>query len=178
MEISIVDERLMPEPLDAAIRKGLCACFPADAGVFSKTRAWHGSASSYSVVCEDGGEVVAHIGVVDRRISAGGSELRVAGVQNVFVLPSMRGTGLCGKLMASAMEEAARRDFDCGLLFCVPKLEKAYAASGWIGLGVREVTRIEDGREIPIPDKNIAMYRPLAEPGFPDGSINLGGNDW
>jgi hypothetical protein len=76
------------------------------------------------------------------------------------------------------MHEAGRRGFDMGLLFCVPKLEKVYLDCDWRSLGPREVVRVEDGREIPIPAKNIAMFYALSVTAFPDGLIHLCGNDW
>jgi GNAT superfamily N-acetyltransferase len=122
--------------------------------------------------------VVAHTGVVDRTITVGGTPLRVAGVQNVFVLPEFRGQGLSAKVLQTAMAEAGRRVFDCGLLFCVPQLEKVYAPHGWQGLGWREVIRVQEGRETSIPDKNIAMFYPLRVAVFPKGLVHLQGNDW
>jgi GNAT superfamily N-acetyltransferase len=174
----IVDETQMPAALDAEIRRGLCVCFPPDVPIFSLSRAWHGSLPAYSVALDEGPVVLAHVGVVDRVIRVGQTPLRVAGVQNVYVLPEGRGRGLARAVMVEAMHEAGRRAFDTGLLFCVPKLEKVYADCGWQSLGPREVVRVEDGREIPIPAKNIAMFYALSVADFPDGLIHLCGNDW
>ena len=176
--LSVIDEAEMSPSLDAAIREGLCLCFPADAAVFGQTRAWHGSRPEFSVVLREAERVVAHVGVVDRTIRVGETSLRVAGVQNVFVLPEHRGRGLSGQVLQAAMAQAAARHFEGGLLFCVPRLEKVYAACGWHGLGVREVVRTEDGRDISIPDKNIAMFYPLQISVFPAGLVHLRGNDW
>ncbi len=174
----IVLESQMPAELDQRIRAGLCASFPVDNGVFAHTRAWHGSRPCYTVVMEQGEEVVAHVGVVDRTIRVSDVPLRVAGIQNVFVRPGFRGQGLCDRIMIAAMDEALRLGFDCGLLFCVPKLERVYAATGWKNLGERTVIRVDEGRDVAIPDKNITLYLPLARTGFPDGIIHLQGNDW
>ena len=174
----VVDESQMPAALDAEIRRGLCLCFPPDVPIFSLTRAWHGSAPAYNVVIDDGPTVLAHVGVVDRSIRVGPTPIRVAGVQNVYVLPEARGRGLAQVVMVEAMAEAGRRRFDVGLLFCEPKLERVYLDCDWRSLGPREVVRVEEGREIPIPAKNIAMFYPLAAAAFPDGLIHLGGNDW
>jgi predicted N-acetyltransferase YhbS len=178
MKLSLVDETKMPPCLDDKIREGLCTCFPPDAPVFSRSRAWHGSTPEYSVVLEDEDLVIAHVGVVGRTIAVGGTPLRVAGVQNVYVLPEYRGKHLSTGVMRAAMTEAAHRDLDCGLLFCVPSLERVYASCGWQNLGRRRVVRVEHGREVPIPDKNIAMFHPIRVTAFPDGLIHLCGNDW
>jgi len=169
----------MPASTDAAIRRGLCACFPNDREHFASHRDWHGSVPAWSVVLEEGTEVVAHAAVVDRVIDVGGLSVHVAGVLNVFVLPEWRGKWLVHRVMSAAMEEARRREFDCGLLFCVPALEKVYARTGWRTLSARRITRVdEEGRELPLPGDNLAMFHPLAMADFPAGDIHLRGNDW
>ena len=179
MNLKVVKEEDMTPALDAAIRRGLAVCFPEDAEAFSQTRAWHGSLAAWSVVLEHEGEVIAHAGVVDRTLRVGEREVRVAGVQNVYVLPEFRRRGLTSRLMEKAMTEAAARGFDVGLLFCVPELERVYLRSGWISLGPRETLRVDEtGAEVPLPAKNIAMFHPLRQPNFPHGLIHLQGNDW
>jgi hypothetical protein len=77
------------------------------------------------------------------------------------------------------MDEARRRDYDCGFLFCVPELEKVYARCGWLLLPPEPIIRIDEtGAETPIPGKNIAMWHPLRADTFPPGVIHLQGNDW
>ncbi|MGA2064466.1 MAG: GNAT family N-acetyltransferase [Thermoguttaceae bacterium] len=174
----VVDEARMPPDLDERIRAALCACFPADRAVFHRTRAWHGSPPQYSAVLEDAGRVIAHAGIVRRTITVGGAPLLVAGVQNVCVLPECRGQGLSDRVLQAAMDEARRRGFDCGLLFCVPALGPLYARGGWQGLGPREVVRVEEGREVPLSGENVAMFYPLRIAAFPGGPIHLCGNDW
>jgi GNAT superfamily N-acetyltransferase len=169
----------MDPATDGRIRDGLCACFPPDRPVFSRTRAWHGSAPSYSVLLEDGGRLVAHAGIVDRTVRVADASYRVAGVQNVFVLPPYRGRALSARVLTVAMEEAERRGMDCGLLFCVPALQGVYQRAGWRALGPRRVVRVDDdGCEKDIPAKNVAMLYPLRIRSFGPGRIHLMGNDW
>jgi predicted N-acetyltransferase YhbS len=178
MEARIVDEREMSPELDAAIRRSLCICFPADAAVFAATRRWHGSAPAFSAVIEDGPEVIAHVGAVDRTVRFGAVPARAAGIQNVLVLPAHRGKGLSDAVMLAVQAEAARRGFDCGLLFCVPRLEKVYARVGWRTIPNDAVRVDDDGAEAPIPGKNISMFLPLRLAAAPPGLLYLGGNDW
>jgi predicted N-acetyltransferase YhbS len=179
MDFRVVNEPDVTPALDAAIRDGLIESFPADRDAFAAARPWHGSVPSYSIVAEEGNRVVAHAGVVDRTITVGGRPLRVAGVQNVFVRPTHRGTGLSDRVMWLSTDEARRRGFDAGLLFCVPKLVPVYARTGWQSLGERDVTRIDEtGQEAPIPGKNETMFFPLKLATFPHGRIHLRGNDW
>jgi len=179
MEIEIVKEIEMPDAIDQSVRDGLCRCFPPDREIFSKSRGWHGSMPAWNVIMEDAGKVVAHVGIIDRVIRAGNQKLRVAGIQNVFVLPEYRGHGLSDRIMDACMLEAARLDFDTGLLYCVPALEKVYARCGWKLLPKELIIRIDEhGGEVALPDKNIAMFHPLKVLKFPAGTVHLQGNDW
>lgn len=173
-----INEEEMTPALDRAILANLRRAFAGEPDTVFETRSWHGSRPAFSAYLDRDGAVVAHAGVVDRTIKVGGISLRIAGVQNVFVVPEARGGGNCQKVMNLAMIEAMKRGFDLGLLFCIPKLEKTYASCGWINLGEREAIRVEEGRELPLPGKNIAMYHPLKLTQFPDGIIHLCGNDW
>jgi len=179
MNARIVIESQMPPALDAAIRRGLCLSFPEQREHFGRRRDWHGSFPAWSAIVESGDEVLAHVGVTERTIDAGGRTLRVAGVLNVFVSPAWRGKGLADRVMSAAMDEARRRGFDAGLLFCVPALGPVYARGGWRELPGRAFTRVDEtGRELPIPAGNIAMFLPLGCADFPPGDVHLQGNDW
>ena len=178
MKMSVLDEARISPQTDAEIRAGLCACFPVDVPIFSQTRAWHGSGPEYSVVLEDADRVIAHVGLVRRTITVGETPLLVAGVQNVYVLPDCQGKGYSSRVLEEAMAEAGRRGFDCGLLFCRPSLAPVYTRCNWRDLGERQVIRVEEGRELPIPGKNIAMFYPIGVADFPEGMVHLRGNDW
>ena len=180
LQIKIFDESEIISILDQEIKDGLCQCFPDDREAFSQSRAWHGSYPAYSVIMRDDNKIIAHVGIVKRRICVDGiNKLTVAGIQNVFVFSEYRGHGVVDKIMAEAMKVAAERKFDCGFLFCVPKLEKVYARCLWNRLPDVEIIRVdEQGNDVPIPGKNIAMFFPLQATEFPDGNIHLQGNDW
>lgn len=179
MHVRVVAETAMSPAEDAAIRAGLCQCFPPDESVFSQTRAWHGSYPTWSVLVEQEGCIVAHAGIVERDVLFGVERVRVAGIQNVFVLPELRGGRLFRQVMSAAMEEALRRDLDLGLLFCTPDIGRKYARLDWQLLEGRNATRInEDGIAEPLPAKNVAMIYPLHHRNAPPGDIDLLGNDW
>jgi predicted N-acetyltransferase YhbS len=178
-QIRKVQEPDIDETLDARIKTSLCRCFPDNSDTFGKTRAWHGSYPSFSIVMEDRDDIVAHVGIVDRTVRVGDTSLRVAGIQNVFVLADYRGQGLCDVVMTMAMQEAEIQRFDAGLLFCIPELEKVYARSGWNVLRADKTLRIDEmGNEVTLPEYNIAMVYPLQIKEFPLGAIHLMGNDW
>jgi GNAT superfamily N-acetyltransferase len=147
--------------------------------IFSLTRAWHGSHPAWSVLVEHGDSVVAHVGVVERQILVGRERVGIAGVQNAFVLPEHRGQGLFGQIMSAVLHEPRRRGLEFGLLFCTPEIGAKYALQGWRLLDDRTVTRLdEEGREQPLPAKNVTMYYPLAGHDLPPGDLHLQGNDW
>ncbi len=177
--VQIVDERDLTPKIDATIRRTLVKCFPKDVEFFSRSRAWHGCAPSYSVFVLDGAEVIAHLGVVERRVTVGGEPVDVAGLQNVCVLPEHRGRGLCREVVSAAMDEASRRGLDCGLLFCSTELIPVYERCGWQLLTDRAAVRVDsDSREKPLPEGNVPMWYPLRMSVFPEGGVHLGGNDW
>ncbi len=176
--LRIVDERDMTPDLCARIRAGLCICFPKDRDTFSQSRSWHGSNPAFCAVIEDAGEVIAHVGVVDRTVRIADSRARVAGVMNVFVLPSRRGLRLSDLATAAAMAEASQRGFDLGLLFCTRPLVAVYGRMGWI-LADNPIIRVEGGMELPLPEGNVSMFLPLRQQAISTGVIiHLGGNDW
>lgn len=176
--LQVLEEESIDVALDGQIRRSLCLSFPNDAAHFSRSRSWHGSSPAYSVILRQEQDVIAHVGVVDRTISAGSRALRVAGVMNVFVLPSHRGRHLVERVMRAAMQEAQRRGMDIGLLFCLPSLIPLYARMQWRDAPGHEVVRTEGGRDLPLPPGNIAMYFPLRLAELPPGTLHLRGNDW
>jgi predicted N-acetyltransferase YhbS len=179
MMITHVDEPSISAKLDAKIRRALGECFPRDAAHFSAGRDWHGSWPAFSVIATDEhGDVVGQIGVVDRVVTVGGAPLRVAGFQNVCVVPAHRKTGLFDRLMRATLDESIRRRFDMGLLFCREPLRKVYARFGWQDVSDRPVTRVDGGAEVPLPSHAGAMVYPMVVKTLPEGTFHLRGNDW
>jgi predicted N-acetyltransferase YhbS len=176
--LQVVSEPEVSEELDLAIRQLLCRCFPADADAFSRNRAWHDSAPSYSVVYCENDDVLGHIGIVVRVVRCGDVQVTVAGVQNMCVAPERRHTGLSQQLMTAALSEARLRGLSFGLLFCVPELETFYQRQGWSRTNEPATMLDETGQAAPIPGKNIAMFIELASQPFPPGPIDLQGRDW
>ena len=113
------------------------------------------------------------------QILVGQVRVWVAGIQNVFVLPECRGSGLFRQVMSAALEEARERGMEFGLLFCSPDIGQKYARQGWQLLEDRRVTRVdEEGQSRPLPPKNVTMFYPLGGRGLPLGDLHLLGNDW
>lgn len=176
--IEVIEEARIASETDLALRQLLVKCFGADSGFFAQSRHWHGSAPEYSIAGSVGGGLCAHVGVVVRRIRCGDSQVTVAGIQNVCVLPSCRGMGLGDWVMSAAMQEAVRRHIPFGLLFCLPALERYYAAMGWVTTLEPATMNLYGGPDEPIPGKNIGMYWSAGGEKLPAGPIHLQGPDW
>jgi hypothetical protein len=174
----IMDEANVTPALDREIRAFLCVCFAGDTPSWP-SRYWHTSTPAYSVICRDvtGGALLAHIGIVVRRIRCGGTQITIAGVQNLGVKPGTRGGRLGYRVTEMAMDEARRRKIDFGLLFCIPALEAYYQGNGW-QTTTEPVTMKYLADDEPIPGKNIGMFRLLGTQPFPAGPIHLQGPDW
>jgi GNAT superfamily N-acetyltransferase len=176
--IAVVAEEQVSAGLDAEIRDFLIRAFPDDSTSFAQTRHWHGSAPAYSVLARLGSRLVAHAGAIVRDIRVGSRTVRIYGIQNMGVLPEVRGTGAGQRVLDAVAGEAVRRGVSFGLLFCIPALERYYRRDGWETRSV--VVRMNYGGQdnIPIPGKNVCMARCLAAEPFPDGDIHLQGADW
>ena len=124
--------------------------------------------------------IVTHVAVVERTVIVGPSlsKVNVAGIQSVSVLPNYRGKGFSDKAMATAMDEAKKRGFDAGLLFCMPQLEKVYGRMGWAKIEAL-VYKIDDEKgKMPKSGEDIVMFYPLKMKEFPAGDIDMAGTDW
>jgi GNAT superfamily N-acetyltransferase len=176
----VINEEDISPVLNKAIRKTLVKCFPSNREHFQRYSWWH-SVPVYRVLGRDDKDsIVAHVAVVERSVTVGRnlSKVKVAGIQSFCVLPDYRGTGLSDRMMSITMEQANRRGFDAGLLFCLNKLETVYARMGWQKLDSKVYMRNDNEAKTPIPPKNITMFFPLRIRQFPPGDIDLAGSDW
>jgi len=180
ISLSIINEEDISPELDRAIRETLVVCFPADREYYQGQSWWH-CVPIYRVLGrDDKGSVVAHTAVVERAVIVGPHLLKVhvAGIQSFCVLRAYRGTGLSDKMMSVAMEEANRRGFDSGLLFCLDQLETVYGRMAWSKLDADVYMADDKEGKTLIPAKNITMFYPLKARQFPAGNIDLIGTDW
>jgi GNAT superfamily N-acetyltransferase len=118
--------------------------------------------------------------MVERSVVVGPDllKVRVAGVQSFCVLPAFRDRGLSDMMMSIAIEEAQRRNFDAGLLFCQRQLETVYRRMGWGQLNTAVYMLDSEKNKMLIPAKNISMFYPLRMKQLPLGDIDLAGSDW
>jgi len=178
VNLILMEEAAITSQLDGEIKSLLVVCFPEEQTAFLCSRHWHGSAPACTLVHRRDKSLVGHVGIVLRTVQWNGRNIPAAGIQNLAVAPSMRGTGLSRTLMMEAMAEAGRRGVPFGLLFCVPGLERFYASLGWQCCNVPVTMRDEKGLPAPIPARNIAMALSLGPAPIPKGPLDLMGRDW
>jgi GNAT superfamily N-acetyltransferase len=177
---SLINEEDISSDIDRSIRETLVVCFPADREYYQSQSWWHCTPLYRVLGRNKKGLVVAHAAMVGRSVVVGPAlfKVRVAGVQSFCVLLAYRGTGLSHRMMSIAMQEAQRRDFDAGLLFCQRQLQTVYGRMGWSQLNAAVYMLDSEKNKTLIPAKNISMFYPLRTKQLPPGDVDLAGTDW
>jgi aminoglycoside 2'-N-acetyltransferase I len=91
---------------------------------------WEHGLGGIHALAYDGGELVGHASVVQRRMLYGGRALRTGYVEGVAVLAEHRRRGHGGAMMA-ALEEVIRGAYELGVLGATDDGAALYAARGW-----------------------------------------------
>ncbi len=91
---------------------------------------WDHALGGLHALVHDGGELVAHGAVVQRRMLHGGRTLRVGYVEAVAVHPAVRRRGHASAVMDS-LEDVIRAAFDAGALSASETGAVLYGARGW-----------------------------------------------
>lgn len=104
----------------------------------------------------EGGTLIGHASVVQRRLLHGGRALRTGYVEAVAVRADRRRQGHGGVLMA-ALEEVIQRAYQVGALGASPDGARLYAARGWLCWPGPSAALTPDGIR-PTPDKDGHIY--------------------
>jgi len=131
-------------------------------------KTWH-------VTLHANGEPVAHAGLVEVTVEAGGEALRVAGLGGVITRADRRGQGDATAALAHFGEETRARGIDFGMLFCRAELVPYYARRGWTELTVPVMVEQPDG---PIPMPTRAMVKSFGARTWPPGDVRVPGHPW
>jgi aminoglycoside 2'-N-acetyltransferase I len=91
---------------------------------------WEHCLGGLHAVVREGGDVVAHAALVQRRLLHGGRALRCGYVEGVAVRADRRRRGLGGAVMAP-LERAAAAVYDVAALAATDEALPFYAARGW-----------------------------------------------
>lgn len=123
--------------VDAAMDARICAllseCFTKPQDVVFRTQRYFREPYPHRWVITTGqGALVAHAGVHEKRIVAGGKTYRTAGLAEVCVHPGHRGQGCVRTMLASIHEWLVPRGFEFAVLFGNPRV---YGSSGYVAVG-------------------------------------------
>lgn len=177
-DLRILNESDITPDFDNRIRHTLTLCFPHRAENFKTHRWLNHNCPDFTVVVDHHYTIVAHLAVVERMITVGPSQLKVAGVALVGVDPNHRGQGVSTRILRYAMMEAERRGYDMGMLFCQEKVKNVYERHGWKEIQHRYFAHMDNGHHCPLPDDRLRMYFPLHMDDFPEGNVDLDGTRW
>ncbi|GAC1321089.1 MAG: aminoglycoside N-acetyltransferase AAC(2')-Ic [Thermoleophilaceae bacterium] len=91
---------------------------------------WEHSLGGMHALCFEGGELVGHAAVVQRRLLHERRALRVGYVEGVAVRADRRRRGHAGAMM-EALERVVRGAYEIGALGATEQAARLYAARGW-----------------------------------------------
>ena len=176
----VVDEADVDPVLDERIKHNLATCFSHRKETLLVSRHHNGNVPDFTAVVEIDDKAAAHVAIISRTITVGETQLHVAALGLVAVLPEFRGNDLSFIAIKAAMEEMTRRDYDLGLLFCVEGLVPFYQRSGWTQISGREFKffDLEQNKVAVFPAERKRMFFPIKLKEFPEGNVNLNGVKW
>ncbi|MFD3512127.1 GNAT family N-acetyltransferase [Streptomyces sp. NPDC058657] len=151
-----------------AIRALLDVAFDGD---FADTDWDHGLGGMHALITE-GGELLAHGSLVQRRVQHRESSLRTGYVEAVVVRADRRREGLGGRIMA-ALEEIVDRAYALGALSASDAGAALYDARGW-QVWPGALAALSPVGLVPLPDEEGSTYvRPAAGRSLPDAGAAL-----
>lgn len=92
---------------------------------------WEHSLGGTHALASDGGELIGHAALIQRRLLHGGRALRTGYVEGVGVRADRRGQGHGGALMG-ALERVLRGAYEIGALGATDEAVPFYTARGWL----------------------------------------------
>jgi aminoglycoside 2'-N-acetyltransferase I len=135
---------------------------------------WEHGLGGVHALAWDGGEIVGHASVVQRRLLHAGRALRAGYVEGVGVRADRRRHGVGAALM-EAIERVVRAAYELGALGSTSEAAPFYAARGWQQWRGRLAALTPDGTErTPSPEGSVYVLRG-AVPLDTDGELTA---DW
>ncbi|GAA4906928.1 NodA family N-acyltransferase [Actinomycetospora succinea] len=141
---------------------------------FRRGRSWAGARPELRVLGHQGGEVVAHAGLVRRFLRAPDHDtsVLVGDVGLVAVHPGRQGQGLGAALMDAVAVALDRLEVPYGFLTCDPEVRSFYTRCGWTPLLEHPLRSIRVDQDLEDHRRNgmlLPVRRPAAE--WPSGRI-------
>jgi predicted N-acetyltransferase YhbS len=113
--------------------------------------------ASVHVACTDGPVLLSYAEIVENAAVRDSTQIRVAGLSNVFTFPPYRSEGLASKIVRTANSLIDEQHPEMAILFCEDALTPFYAALGW--------TAAPAGTIVSATDVPLAMVRQAATSG-------------
>jgi aminoglycoside 2'-N-acetyltransferase I len=117
---------------------------------------WEHSLGGIHALAYDGGELVGHAAVVQRRLLHGGRALRAGYVEGVAVRAELRRRGHAAAMM-EALERVIRGAYELGALAATDEATRLYSGRGWRPWGGRLSALTPEGVQ-PTPDDQGGVY--------------------
>ena len=117
---------------------------------------WEHSLGGLHALAYEGGELVGHAALVQRRLVHGGRALRTGYVEGMGVRADQRRRGH-GSQMMEALERVVRAAYDVGALGATDEATRFYAGRGWRLWGGPLSALTPDG-VVPTPDEQGGVY--------------------
>lgn len=165
--VEYLPDASVTETVDQELRALLTTCFtkPQDV-IFQTQRYFREPYPNRWVIRTEQGAIVAHIGVHEKRIQAGGRDYRIGGIAEVCVHPDYRGRKYV-KIMLEVIHAWLReRGFAFSVLFGNPKV---YGGCGYQSVQLVYDSDREGRKTVP------AMMVPLAGIPWPESEVYLPG---
>jgi aminoglycoside 2'-N-acetyltransferase I len=131
---------------------------------------WQHALGGMHALAYEGGRLVGHGSVVQRRLVHGGRALRVGYVEAVAVVADARRRGVASAIM-DALEDVVRRAYDAGALSATDDGAALYLARGWqLWQGPTSALTPEGPRRTPEDDGSVYVL-PAGAPMDPAGEL-------
>ena len=171
--LEYVREPNVTEQLDGELRALISGCFNSPEDAFLKHQRWVREMPLHRYLLRDeGGQLIAHAAVHEKRIGVGDGELMVGGMAEVCVLTSQRGRGHVRRLLEAAHAGMLERGIRYALLLGDLAV---YASSGYraVEAPIRRLNHQTQAVEFGLMDK--VLYKPLTDQPWPTGAVDLRG---
>lgn len=125
-------------------------------------------------------KLIGHIGINKRKINHKNKIYIIGGIGDVAIDEKYRSQGLGNKLMKEVNKILKEENYDLGVLFCHPKLDKFYSSCGWIPKNNGKVFAMVNGI---LEDQRRTFLLPIKLTGkdieiWDNEDINIGNGSW
>jgi len=171
-EIEYLADDTVSSELDGQLRALLVCCFtkPED-HVFKERRYFREPYPHRWVIRNAQGIPVAHVGVHEKQVRAGGHNYKIGGIAEVCVHPDFRGRGLVKDMLRTIHAWLRDREFSYAVLMGDPGV---YGSSGYVPVDNLFSDDVGNAVGAPTPLTSAMVYSLTANP-WPEGDVLLNG---